>query len=328
MAGGGGDPKKVVMAALLANGGIAIAKFVAAWLSGSVAMVAEGVHSVADTSNQALLLVGMGLAAKRDPVRFPMGRAAEQYFWAFVVSLMLFFLGGVYALYEGIHKLMQPDSAPGSLIAPVVVLGISILLEGKSFLVAIKEFNHQRGDRPIKEALFRGRDPVIPVVLLEDAGALFGLVIALIAVGVSWATGSTIADGVGSVVIGLLLCSIGVVLAYETHGLIIGEGITPEHRRTALELARSTDGVEDVTQLLSLHLGPDSAILALKVKFPHGITVEEVEAITDAVEERIREKLPHMKRIFIEPDSDYDPDKDPELAPVTNGKASAEATEP
>lgn len=306
------------MAALLANGGIAIAKFVAAWLSGSVAMVAEGVHSVADTSNQALLLVGMGLAARRDPDRFPMGRAAEQYFWAFIVSLMLFFLGGVYALYEGIHKVTQPDSAPGSLIAPVVVLGISILLEGKSFLVAIKEFNHQRGSRPVKEALFKGRDPVIPVVLLEDAGALFGLVVALIAVGVSWLTGSTFADGIGSIVIGLLLCGIGVILAYETHGLIIGEGVTPEDKRLALRLARDTDGVEDVTQILSLHLGPDSAILALKVKFPKGITVEEVEAITDAVEARIREKLPHMKRIFIEPDSDYDVSKDPEQAPKSD----------
>lgn len=328
MAGGGGDPKKVVLAALFANGGIAIAKFVAAWLSGSVAMVAEGVHSVADTSNQALLLVGMGLAARRDPDRFPMGRAAEQYFWAFIVSLILFFLGGVYALYEGVHKLMEPDSAPGSLIVPVVVLVIAIALEGKSFQVAIREFNRQRGDRPVKQALFRGRDPIIPVVLLEDAGALFGLIIALIAVGVSWLTGSTVADGVGSIVIGLLLCGIGVILAYETHGLIIGEGVTPEDRRLALELARQTDGVEDVTQLLSLHLGPDSAILALKVKFPKGITVEEVEAITDAVESRVREKLPHMKRIFIEPDSDYDLSKDPEQAPVTKGKRRPEAAEP
>jgi len=209
------------MAALLANGGIAIAKFVAAWLSGSVAMVAEGVHSVADTSNQALLLVGMGLAARRDPTRFPMGRAAEQYFWAFVVSLMLFFLGGVYALYEGIHKVLEPSSEPGSIVAPVVVLVFSILLEGKSFLIALKEFNLQRGDRPVREALFRGRDPIIPVVLLEDAGAVFGLVCALIAVCVSWATGNSMADGIGSIVIGLLLCAIGVVLSYVTHGLTI-----------------------------------------------------------------------------------------------------------
>ncbi len=327
MAGGGGDPKKVVVAALLANGGIAIAKFVAAWLSGSVAMVAEGVHSVADTSNQALLLVGMGLAAKRDPVRFPMGRAAEQYFWAFIVSLMLFFLGGVYALYEGIHKLLENDSHPGSVTAPVIVLVISIALEGKSFLVAMKEFNHQRGGRPIKEALFGGRDPIIPVVLLEDFAAIVGLIIALIAVGASWLTGSTMADGIGSMVIGLLLCSVGIVLAYKTHGLIIGAGITPHDRELALEITRKTPGVEDVTQLLSLHLGPDSAILALKVRFPQGSTLEEVEAITDAAEERIREKLPHMKRIFIEPDSDYDVSKDPDQAPVKKGKSKAEPLE-
>lgn len=315
------------MAALLANGGIAIAKFVAAWLSGSVAMVAEGVHSVADTSNQALLLVGMGLAAKRDPVRFPMGRAAEQYFWAFIVSLMLFFLGGVYALYEGIHKLLEADSQPGSLTAPVIVLVISIALEGKSFLVAMKEFNHQRAGRPLAEALFGGRDPIIPVVLLEDFAAIVGLIIALIAVAASWLTGSTMADGIGSMVIGLLLCSVGIVLAYKTHGLIIGAGITPRDRELALEITRKTRGVEAVTQLLSLHLGPDSAILALKVKFPRGSSLEEVEAITDAVEERIRAKLPHMKRIFIEPDSDYDATKDPDLAPLNKGEPSGEAAE-
>ncbi len=304
------------MAALIANAGIAIAKFVAAWLSGSAAMVAEGVHSVADTSNQALLLVGMSLAARRDPTRFPMGRASEQYFWAFVVSLMLFFLGGVYALYEGIHKVLEPSTTPGSIVAPLVVLSISIALEGKSFLVAVKEFNLQRRGRPVLQALFRGRDPVIPVVVLEDAGALLGLVFALIAVSVSWLTGSSLADGIGSIMIGLLLCSIGVVLAYETHGLIIGEGATPEDREEALQIARATDGVEAVTQLLSLHLGPDSAILALKVKFPDGITVEEVEAITDALEERIRARFPYMKRIFVEADSDYDVTKDPEQAPA------------
>ena len=171
------------------------------------------------------------------------------------------------------------------------------------------------------------REAARRILIREGAVLGVGLIIALIAVAASWLTGSTMADGIGSMVIGLLLCSVGIVLAYKTHGLIIGAGITPRDRELALEITRKTRGVEAVTQLLSLHLGPDSAILALKVKFPRGSSLEEVEAITDAVEERIRAKLPHMKRIFIEPDSDYDATKDPDLAPLNKGEPSGEAAE-
>ena len=234
MAGGGGNARKVVLAALFANGAISIAKFVAAALSGSIAMVAEGVHSVADTANQALLLVGMGLSKKSDPDRFPLGRERETYFWAFVVSLMLFLLGGVYAIYEGVHKLLEGGGKPGSPVAPIIVLSVSLVIEGASFFVALREFNKFRAGRPVMTALFSVKDPTIPVVLLEDAGAVFGLAVALAAVVTSWLTGSTIYDGIGSLVIGVLLCAIGIVLAYDTHGLIIGEGASKPDRKKAL----------------------------------------------------------------------------------------------
>ncbi|MFO0567097.1 MAG: cation diffusion facilitator family transporter [Polyangiaceae bacterium] len=302
---GHGDSKRAVVAAMTANAGIAIAKFVAAFFSGSITMLAEGVHSVADTANQGLLLLGMGLAEKTDPERYPLGRAKERYFWAFIVALMLFFLGGVYAIYEGVHKLREPSHAPGSQIVPLVVLSVSILLEGGSFVVAFREFKKQKGDKSFGEALFEGRDPTIPVVLLEDTGAIVGLVVALASVLVTWVTGSSVADSVGSIVIGVLLCTIGVLLARDTKSLLIGESATPEMRARALELMLGTPGVEAVTKMLTMHLGPDTILVALKVRFRDGMTVAECENVIDDLEARVREGVPQMKKIFVEPDGDY-----------------------
>ena len=302
------------MAALAANAGIAVAKFVAAWLSGSTTMIAEGVHSVADSANQALLLLGMTLAVRKAPALYPLGRQKERYFWAFMVSLTLFFLGGVFAIYEGIHRLRGDHGAPVSPIAAVVVLVVSIALETGSFAVAIREFNRGRGKRSLYQALFASKDPTIPVVLLEDAGAVAGLMVALIAVVLAWLTGSPIADGVGSIVIGVLLCTIGLLLAGDTKSLLIGESASPELEQTALEQVESTPGVEAVTQLLTMHLGPQSVLLALKVRFRDGMPVGEIESTINALEERVRTAVPEMTRIFVEPDSSYDEHKDPERA--------------
>jgi cation diffusion facilitator family transporter len=308
----GGDPKKVVVAALVANGGIAVAKFVAAWLSGSTTMIAEGVHSVADSANQALLLLGMVLAQRKAPALYPLGRQKERYFWAFMVSLTLFFLGGVFAIYEGVHRLRSGHGDPLSPIAAVVVLVVSIGLEIGSFTVAIREFNRMRGTRSVARALFSSKDPTIPVVLLEDAGAVAGLVIALVAVLLAWATGSPIADGVGSIIIGVLLCTIGLLLAADTKSLLIGESASPELEQQALEQAEATAGVEAVTQLLTMHLGPESILLALKIRFREGMSLGEIESAINSLEERVRTAVPQMTRIFIEPDSVYDEAKDPE----------------
>lgn len=307
MAGHGqGDTKKVVVAALAGNAAIAIAKFAAAFFSGSIAMLAEAVHSLADTGNQALLFLGMQLSKKEDLAKYPLGRAKESYFWSFMVALLLFFLGGVYAIYEGVHKLAVPDeSAHGTPIIAIVVLAISLVFEGMSFSVAWKEFSKQRGKQPTMHALFHGKDPTIPIVLLEDTGALLGLVVAMIAVVASWLTGSSTPDALGSIVIGILLCSVGTALAVDVRSLLIGEGVTPETRKKAVDLALATPGVRSVTQILTYHLGPDTVLLALKVGFESHTTVEEVERIINDLEERVRRELPEMKRIFVEPDSEY-----------------------
>jgi cation diffusion facilitator family transporter len=310
--GKGGDPRKVVIAALAGNAGIALAKFVAAFLSGSATMLAEAVHSVADTTNQAFLLVGMKLSGEKSPERYPLGRAKETYFWAFIVSLFLFFLGGVFAIYEGVHKLTAPHEAPGSQLVPMIVLTLSLLMEGASFMVALREFNKSRGGAPIRKALFESRDPTIPVVLLEDTGAVFGLAFALVAVTITALTGDARFDGVGSIVIGVLLCVIGIALARDTRSLLIGEGVTEDVRARVLEIARQTPQVGDVSQLLSLHLGPDAVLLALKVRFAPQLDLKGLEAVINDLEERLRSALPQMKRIFIEPDSAYDAKLDPD----------------
>lgn len=313
MGHGQGDPKKVVIAALLGNAGIALAKFVAAFLSGSATMLAEAVHSVADTANQGFLLVGMKLSDRSAPARYPLGRSKETYFWAFIVSLFLFFMGGVFAIYEGVHKLTGPAEPPGSQIASLVVLGVSLAMEGFSFSVAFREFNKSRGNKRIFRALFDSRDPTIPVVLLEDTGAVFGLAFAFVAVIVTTVTGDARFDGVGSIAIGVLLCVIGVALARDTRSLLIGEGITDEMRQQVLDVAKQAPSVLEVRQLLSLHLGPDAVLLALKVRFTPELDLQEVEGAINDLEERIRAALPMMKRIFVEPDSRYDAGLDPSL---------------
>jgi len=305
--------RKVVLAALLGNLGIALAKFVAARLSGSTAMLAEGVHSLADTGNQALLLVGMSLAQQSRPERYPLGREKESYFWAFIVALLLFFVGGVFAVYEGIHKLFAEPEAGGSPLIPLGVLAVSLLMEGGSFFVASREFNKSRGQLGFFHALFRGKDPTVPVVLLEDTAAMFGLLIAFVAIGVSALSHSQLPDAIGSIVIGVLLCAVGILLARYTRSLLLGEGVVPEVRQKAVALVEGTDGVLKVTQFLSMHLGPEAIILALKVRFRPAMLLEEVERVIDDIEARVRAELPEMKRIFVEPDSDYDSELDASL---------------
>jgi cation diffusion facilitator family transporter len=297
------DSRKVVLAALAGNVAIALCKFGAAYMSASTATLAEAVHSLADTGNQALLLVGMRLALRPESERFNFGRASEQYFWPFVVALLLFSVGGAFAVFDGIDQLLHPVVKPHSPIWSYGVLGVSLLMEGASFRVAMREFRKMSAGRPLRRTLMEARDPTIPLVLAEDTTAIAGLLVALVAIGAGSLTGQHWCDPVGSVVIGLLLCSVAIVLARITHGLLIGESAAPEDRARVLELARKVDGVDDVTQLLTMHLGPDVVILALKVAFRPTLTVEQVEDVTNQVEVAIREALPRMRKIFIEADS-------------------------
>lgn len=306
----GADPIKVIKAALAANLAIAACKFVAAWLSDSTATLAEAVHSVADTGNQALLFVGVRLAARREDGRYPFGRAAERYFWPFIVSMLLFTLGGAFGLYEGIHKLAHPSPvhegpflAVTGPLASVVVLGVSVLLEGYSCSVALREFKKGAGGAKVRDALFGGKDPTIPLVLLEDVAALVGLGLALAAVILTTVTRNPVFDALGSVLIGVLLAVVAVLVARDTHDLLIGERATREHELEVQRVAEGTAGVRRVTQLLTMHLGPDFVVLAMKVAFEPTLSVAEVERAIDELEARVREAVPIMKKIFVEPDS-------------------------
>jgi cation diffusion facilitator family transporter len=300
------DSRKVVMAALAGNVAIAACKFAASFLAHSTATLAEAVHSLADTGNQALLLVGMHLAARPATDRFPFGRASERYFWPFVVALMLFSVGGAFAVFDGFDHLLHPRNEPHARVWSYAVLGVSLALEGMSFRVAYVEFRKLVGDRPVARVLGTVKDPTIPLVLAEDLTAMAGLVLALAAVGLSGATGQDFWDPIGSIVIGVLLCTVAFGIAWITHGLLIGESATPEDRARVLELAGDTDGVDAITQLLTLHLGPDVVLLAMKIAFRPSLSVEQVEDVTNRIETRIRAAMPQMRKSFIEADSHGD----------------------
>jgi cation diffusion facilitator family transporter len=301
------DSRKVVIAALAGNVAIAACKFGAAFLSHSTSTLAEAVHSLADTGNQALLLVGMRLAARPADERFPFGRASERYFWPFVVALMLFSVGGAFAVFEGVQKLMQPEPAPTKgFVWSYGVLGISFLFEALSFRVAWGEFQKVASGRPLFKAIFETRDPTIPLVLAEDTTALLGLAMALAAVGLTHLTGQAVFDAVGSVLIGILLAAVALAIARITHRLLIGESASPEDQARALVMAEATSGVVQVTQLLTMHLGPEVVILAMKVAFRPELGAQAIEEVTNRVEARIRAELPQMRKIFIEVDSHGD----------------------
>ncbi|MCL2724743.1 MAG: cation diffusion facilitator family transporter [Polyangiaceae bacterium] len=300
------DSKKVVIAALLGNLAIASCKFGAAFLSGSTATLAEAVHSLADTGNQGLLLIGIHLAAAPPDDHFPFGRSGEKYFWPFVVALMLLSVGGAFAVYDGILHMIHPVRLPGARFWSYAVLGMSMLFEALSFRVAWKEFRVLAKGRPWIRAVREARDPTIPLVLAEDTTALIGLSIALVAVFVSDITGQAFWDPLGSVFIGLLLATVAILLARNTHALLIGSSADPEEQGQALYLTEGVDGVERVTQILTFHVGPDVAILALKVAFKETMAAQAIEECINEIERRVRAELPVMRKIFIEVDAHGD----------------------
>lgn len=300
------DTRKVVIAALAGNLAIATCKFGAAFLSGSTATLAEAVHSLADTGNQGLLLVGMRLAARPPDARFPFGRSGEKYFWPFVVALMLFSVGGAFAVYDGIEHVIHPVHEPGSRLWSYGVLGISLLFEAMSFRVAWREFQVLAKGKPWIVAVREARDPTIPLVLAEDTSALVGLTIAFCAVLTGHLTGIAWIDPLGSVLIGALLAVVAVALARNTHTLLVGASADLEEQGQALALTEGAPGVERVTQILTFHVGPDVIILAMKVAFRPTMTAPEIEESINEIERRVRAELPLMRKIFIEVDANGD----------------------
>lgn len=301
------DSKKVVIAALAGNLAIAACKFGAAFMSGSTATLAEAVHSLADTGNQGLLLVGMRLAMRPADDRFPFGRSGEKYFWPFVVALMLFSVGGAFAVYDGIvHIVNPPRGEHGSRLWSYAVLGVSLVFEAMSFRVAWREFKVLAKGRPWIQAVREARDPTIPLVLAEDTTAIIGLAIAFLAVLASHLTGQAFWDPVGSILIGVLLALVAIALARNTHTLLIGSSADPEEQGHALALGEAVDGVEKVTQILTFHVGPDVVILAMKVAFKKDMKADDIEACINEMERRIRAELPLMRKIFVEVDAHGD----------------------
>lgn len=292
---------KAIVAALGANLAIAAAKFVAFAFSGSSSMLAEGVHSLADSGNQGLLLLGGKKAKRAATAEHPFGYGRERYIYGFLVSIVLFTIGGVFALYEGYEKIHEPH-ALDNWFWPVGVLVFAVIAEGFSFRTAIKESNELRGKQTWTQFVRRAKAPELPVVLLEDFGALVGLVLALGGVGLTVATGDGIWDGIGTMCIGALLVLIALVLAAETKSLLLGEAAGLD--QIAKIRAAVVDGevVTGVIHMRTLHLGPEELLVAAKIAVQHDDTATQVARAIDAAEARIREAVPIARVIYLEPD--------------------------
>jgi cation diffusion facilitator family transporter len=293
---------RAILAALFANMGIAVTKFVAFALTGSSSMLAESIHSVADSGNQALLLLG-GKRARRDATaQHPFGYGRERYIYAFIVSIVLFSVGGLFAVYEGVHKLQHPGPITSWHWVPLVVLVIAIVLESLSFRTAIQESNRIRGDASWVGFIRHSRVPELPVVLLEDLGALVGLILAFLGVSFTLLTGSGVWDGLGTVGIGVLLVAIAVILAIEMKSLLIGESATSEHIAKIEAAIVAGDDVDRIIHMRTLHLGPEELLVAVKVAVPDGASAAAVASAVDEAEKRIRAAVPIARVIYIEPD--------------------------
>ncbi|MFI5914558.1 cation diffusion facilitator family transporter [Dactylosporangium sp. NPDC051541] len=293
---------KAILAALAANLGIAVTKFVAFFLTGSSSMLAEAIHSVADSGNQGLLLLGGKQATKQATSRHPFGYGRERYIYAFIVAVVLFFVGGVFAIYEAWHKISHPEPIESWQWVPVAVLVAAIAMEGFSFRTAIAETRKIKGKATWVQFIRRAKEPELPVILLEDFAALVGLVLALFGVGLTLITGNGIWDGVGTAAIGVLLILVAAVLAVEMKSLLVGEAATPE-QVDAIEAAISNGPeVERVIHMRTVHLGPDELLVAAKIAVRHNETADEIARGIDAAEERIRAAVPIARVIYLEPD--------------------------
>jgi cation diffusion facilitator family transporter len=294
---------RAILAALAANAGIAAAKFVGYLITGSSSMLAESVHSVADTANQGLLLWGQRQARREADRLHPFGYGRSRYFYSFVVALVLFTLGSVFALYEGYHKISHPEPITSAPVA-IAILVVAIGLESFSFRTAIVESRPLKGSTGWWRFIRTSRSPELPVVLLEDAGALIGLLFALTGVGLTVLTGNAVWDGIGTIGIGALLGVIAVILMVEMHSLLIGEGATPEQQHAIWEALEGTSHVDRVIHLRTQYLGPDEMLVGAKIALPPDCELATVAQVIDDAEARIREAVPAARVIYLEPDLD------------------------
>ncbi|CAB4557651.1 unannotated protein [freshwater metagenome] len=293
--------RRAIIAALLANLGIATTKFIAWGFSGAVSMLAEGVHSLADSGNQLLLLLG-GKRAQRDATpTHPFGYGRERYFYAFIVSIILFTIGGVFSIYEGINKLQHPHELEMWWL-PLLVLAIAIVLESLSLRTAVRESNPLRGSASWIQFIRHAKAPELPVVLLEDLAALLGLAFAFVGIGLTAITGNAMFDAIGTLCIGALLVVVAIVLGIETKSLLLGEGARPDDVKAISRAIEASPKVTGLIHMKTLFVGPEELLVAAKVGFTATSKLSDVASEIDAIEKRIRTAVPVARVIYIEPD--------------------------
>ncbi len=291
--------KKVIYAALVGNALIAIIKFVASAITGSSAMLSEGIHSLVDTGNQFLLLHGLKQAKKPADANFPFGHGKEIYFWSFIVAILIFALGGGISIYEGISHMRHPEPISNPMIN-YIVLGLAIIFEGAAWLFAFREFTKVKGKWGYLEAIQRAKDPSIFVVLFEDSAAMLGLLVAFAGILLSQTTGILYFDGAASVIIGFILIGTSIWLAYETKGLLIGESAETNVINDIREIIKANSLVECVNEVLTMHMGPDFILANISVDFRDTSTAVELETAIAEIDQSIKAAHPQIKRIFIE----------------------------
>ena len=302
--------KRVIMAALVGNSLIAVTKFVAAGITGSSAMLSEGIHSLVDTGNQVLLLYGLRRAAKPPDENFPFGYGKEIYFWCFIVAILIFALGGGISIYEGIIHIQHPEPIKSPMIN-YIVLGLAIVFEGAAWYFAFREFKRAKGKWGYFEAVQRSKDPSIFVVLFEDSAAMLGLLVALAGIWLAQTTGIVVFDGIASVAIGLILVGTAIWLAYETKGLLIGESANRSVISGIRDALATKPSIEHVNEVLTMHMGPDFVLANISVDFTDSITAAEVERDIGDIDRLVKQKFPEIKRVFIEAEkrgNTYTPD--------------------
>ncbi len=293
---------KVIIAALIGNTAISITKFFAAFTTGSSAMLSEGIHSLVDTGNQILLLYGMKQAKKPADDEFPFGHGKEIYFWSFIVAILIFAVGSGVSIYEGIHHVMHPAQIENPMVN-YIVLSLALVFEGGAWFFAFKEFGKVKGKRGYIEAVQRGKDPSMFVVLFEDSAAMLGLLIALLGIWLTQVTGIAVFDGIASIFIGLILGGTAIWLAIETKGLLIGEGANREVVNSIRKIVNSFEEVEKVNELLSMHMGPEFILVNISIRFKPGKLTRELEDVIQSLDSAIKAEHNMVKRIFIEAES-------------------------
>lgn len=291
--------KKVIYAALAGNSLISITKFAAAAMTGSSAMLSEGIHSLVDTGNQFLLLHGLKQAKKPADENFPFGHGKEVYFWSFIVAILIFALGGGISIYEGISHIRHPEPMSNPMIN-YVVLSLALLFEGAAWLFAFREFKQVKGKWGYLEAIQRAKDPSIFVVLFEDSAAMLGLLVAFAGIWLSQTTGILYFDGAASVIIGFILIGTSMWLAYETKSLLIGESADPIIIKEIRDIINANSLVKSVNEVLTMHMGPDFILANISVDFRDSNTVGELEIAIAEIDQVIKAAYPEIKRVFIE----------------------------